>query len=103
MRIPEKYQNFYFFLQEMETKLHELDDKNDLRKCNDKELDNIDKQGINLVREVKRLLNDINEFSPYNDLESIWGETSNELKINIEKRYNELKTLVESNKKGQRN
>jgi len=94
MRIPEKYQDFYFFLQEMETKLHDLDKKNDLRKGKDKEIDNIDKEGISLVHDVKRLLNEIHEFSPYNDMESIWGTSIDEIKDNMDKRYNSLEKMV---------
>ena len=96
MRIPEKYQELYFFLQEMENKLHDLDKKNNLRKGNDKELDRVDKEGISLVHDVHRLLDDLKEFSPYNDMESIWGVTINEIKETINNRINELKILINS-------
>lgn len=103
MRIPEKYQELYLFLQEMEKKLHVLDKKNDLRKSHDKELDSIDKEGISLVQDVRRMLEDIKEFGPYNDIESIWGVSIEEIKDSVNERFVNLERLVNKQEKGVNN
>lgn len=103
MRIPEKYQELYFFLQEMENKLHNLDKKNDLRKGHDKELDITDKEGISLVHDVRRMLEDLKEFGPYNDMENIWGVSIEEIKDSVNERFVNLERLVNELEKGENN